>query len=333
MLNCKCGIYVINAYMKGLNINKIKSGDHGDRRNERSPLEFRELTLDSLHEVYPFLQSLKGMSCDYTAGGLLMWIDYFKYRYCIYRDTLFIKGVAEDDRRKRAFSMPIGRLPLRESVALLKEYCQEYGYRLEFSAITDMWLDDFKSLGPEEISPLNQWSDYIYDIESLATLKGKKLSKKRNHCNRFMQDNPEAVLEPVLPDNMDMVKECFRQVCIEGKQSPMASYEREQVWKVLEQLERYPFEAQCLKNGDRVVAFTVGEVLNNVLHVHIEKSLRDVAGSAESINRQFAEYIHAKYPEVEWVNRQDDAGDEGLRKAKLSYYPSLLLGKYNVVFG
>ena len=130
-----------------------------------------------------------------------------------------------------------------------------------------------------------------------------------------MQDNPEAVLEPVLPDNMDMVKECFRQECIEGKQSPMASYEREQVWKVLEQLERYPFEAQCLKNGDRVVAFTVGEVLNNVLHVHIEKSLRDVAGSAESINRQ------------------DDAGVEGLRKAKLSYYPSLLLGKYNVVFG
>ena len=170
MLNCKCGIYVINAYMKGLNINKIQSSVHGDRKNERSPLEFRELTLDSLHEVYPFLQSLKGMSCDYTAGGLLMWIDYFKYRYCIYRDTLFIKGVAEDDRRKRAFSMPIGRLPFRESVALLKEYCHEYGYRLEFSAITDMWLDDFKSLGPEEISPLNQWSDYIYDIESLATL-------------------------------------------------------------------------------------------------------------------------------------------------------------------
>lgn len=298
----------------------------------QSPLKFVPMTLDSLTEVYPYLKNFKGMSCDYTAGGIFMWIDYFKYKYCIYRNTLFIKGVAEDNLKRKAFSLPIGELPLEASVRLLREYCCERGYQLEFSAITEVWLDNFKALTPKAITPLMQWSDYIYEIEPLATLKGKKLGKKRNHCNRFAIENPDAALEPILPHNIEAVNSCFAHVCQEGKVTPMAMSEREQVWKVLANLDKYPFESMCLKRGGEVVAFTIGEVVNNVLHVHVEKSLREVAGAAETINHRFSGYIHEKYPQVEWVNRQDDAGDEGLRKAKMSYYPARLLAKYNVLF-
>lgn len=298
----------------------------------KSPLEFKELKVDSLKEIYPYLKGFKGMSCDYTAGGIFMWIDYFKYKYCVYKDTLFIKGTAEDDRSRKAFSQPLGTLPLTESVALLREYCAEMGYPLEFSAITEFNLEKFIDLGPQKVSPLSAWSDYIYTIESLATLSGKKLGKKRNHCNRFVLDNPDMKLEPINEYNYELVRTCFEQICKDGKDSPMALYEREQVWKVLDALESYPFETMCLISGGRVVSFSVGEVLNNVLHVHIEKSLREVNGAAETINKEFARYIQEKYPEVEWINRQDDAGDEGLRWAKQSYYPAFLLRKYSVVF-
>ena len=334
MLNCEYDIYVVIADMKGLKINKIQSGRlyKVDRVCTQSPLKFQELSLESLSEIYPYLSGLKGLSCDYTAGGIFMWIDYFKYKYCIYENTLFIKGVAEDNLQRKAFSMPIGCMSLSESVSLLKDYCDERNYELEFSGITDIWLDEFRLLNPRDIIRLDQWSDYVYDIESLVTLKGKRLSRKRNHSNRFAQDFTDAVLEPVLPQNCDLVKECFKQVCAEGKLSPMANYEREQVWKVLDLLDAYPFEAMCLIADGRVVAFTIGEVIGEVAHIHIEKSLREIAGSAESINRLFAEFIRKKYPQVKWVNRQDDAGDEGLRQAKMSYSPAFLLGKYKVIF-
>ena len=187
-------------------------------------------------------------------------------------------------------------------------------------------------MNPQKVSPLSAWSDYVYTIDSLATLTGKKLGKKRNHCNRFVQENPDMKLEPINKDNYAQVRTCFEQICKDGKDSPMALYEREQVWKVLDALESYPFETLCLFSDGRVVAFSVGEVLNNVLHVHIEKALRDVNGAAETINKEFARYIQEKHPHVEWVNRQDDAGDEGLRQAKQSYYPAFLLRKYPVVF-
>lgn len=297
-----------------------------------SPLVFKELTLDSIEEIYPYIKGFKGMSCDYTAGGIFMWIDYFKYKYCVYQDTLFIKGVAEDNLNRKAFSQPLGTLPLAESVALLQEYCNVHGFPLDFSAITEFNLEKFIDLNPSRVYPLKGWNDYIYTMESLATLSGKKLGKKRNHCNRFAQENPDSTFVPITADTLPLVKECFSHICESASDAPMAQYERTQVWKVLDNLKAYPFEAMCLTVAGKVVAFTAGEIVNNVLHIHIEKSLREINGAAETINWRFARHIHEKYPEVEWINRQDDAGDEGLRRAKLSYYPAFLLRKYNISF-
>ncbi len=298
----------------------------------QSPLVFKRLTLESLEEIYPYLLSSGSSSCDYSAGGIYMWIDYFKYKYCIYEDTLFIKGVAEDNVERKAFSMPIGKLPLRESVRLLCDYCDEHGYQLVFSAITEEVIDRFKALEPECVTSLDQWADYIYSIDALASLSGKKLSKKRNHCNRFALDYPEATFESIDDDNIDAVRKCFTEICETAKDTPMAEFERGQVWHVLDHLKDYPFESMCLKVGDDVIGFTVGEVVNKVVHVHIEKALHSYNGATETLNRRFADFIHMKYPRVEEVNREDDAGDEGLRQAKMSYYPTRLLNKFNVSF-
>lgn len=102
---------------------------------------------------------------------------------------------------------------------------------------------------------------------------------------------------------------------------------------VLNNLDRYPFEGAVLSTPtDGIVAFTIGEVLNDTLHVHIEKMNHEIPGAGETINKLFAEMMLSRHPEIIYINRQEDVGDPSLRYAKESYHPITLLNKYNVTF-
>lgn len=297
------------------------------------PLQFKRLTRESLPIIEPYLQRSGSLSCDYSVGGIYMWIDYFKYHYCISGDTLFIKGVAEDNRHEVAFSLPIGSMPLVQSVDLLKAHCREAGVPLVFSAITEERIGDFRAMAPKSVTELEHWGDYIYSAESLATFKGKALKQKRNHVNHFMAQYPGAQSMPITGQNLPAVCRCFERVCAEPADSRMAEYERAQVWHVLRHMADYPFESMCIVLDGEVLGFTMGEVIGNVMLDHIEKSLHnDYSGVNEVLCRDFAASIVAKHPQVEYINREDDAGDEGLRQSKLSYDPVMILKKYDVMF-
>ena len=82
--------------------------------------------------------------------------------------------------------------------------------------------------------------------------------------------------------------------------------------------------------SDGIVAFTLGEVIGDTLYVHIEKMSHDIAGAGETINRLFASMMTTIHPSVQYINREEDVGDPGLRHAKESYHPLELLKKYNV---
>ena len=300
-----------------------------------SPLKFRALTKADILTIMPYLEYAKARTCDFTIGGLLMWADYFSYSYAIYDDTLFIKGVTEDDVTRPAFSLPMGKMPIRESIALLKDYCRENDYMpLVFSAVPERYVESMKLLGATEVTPLEDWGDYLYDAQALATLSGKKLSKKRNHVNRFMADNPGYTFEPLTPDRVDDVLAFYRASRLPQTKPALADIEREQVIDVLENLDRYPFMGAILSTPkDGIVAFTLGEVIGDTLYTHIEKMNHEINGAGETINKLFAEYVTGHCPEVRYINREEDVGDPGLRYAKQSYHPAEILAKYNVVIG
>lgn len=262
-----------------------------------------------------------------------MWIDYFKYHYCIYHDTLLIKGVAEDDVKRTAFSLPLGAMPLSESVELLKNYCDTEGITLEFSAITEERIDDFRALNPTEITQLSHWSDYIYRADKLATFAGNKMKKKRNHVNKFLASYPDHHIEPLSRDNLAAVTAFFDRICSEKTDNGMAGYERNQTRRVLHDFAHYQsvFEGIVLFVGTQVVAFAIGEVTGTTLHVHIEKTDHSFDGANEYIAQAMVRHI-ASLHDIDMVNREDDAGDPGLQQSKLSYYPDLMLRKYNVIF-
>lgn len=294
-------------------------------------LKFKDITLADMPQINRILQMGDSRTCDYTAGGIFMWINYFHYKYCIYNDTLFIKGVSENNLKQPAFSLPIGAMPVTDSIELLKKHCSSHKIPLRFSAIPEDRLADFRSVGLTDTFPLNDWADYLYDIEAIATLKGKKLSKKRNHVNRFITDNRDFVFEPLTTDMARQLEVICHEWLIPDNGSPTAKAEYDAVIEVLNNLICYPFEGYILRDSsNRIVAFTLGEIIGDTLFVHIEKMCHEIPGAGETINKLFAERMLSEHPFLKYVNREEDTGDEGLKKAKLSYHPAMMLRKYDI---
>ena len=296
--------------------------------------EFRKITPENMGEVWRYLQQEPGRTTDFSYGGILMWVDMFKYEYAIYRDTLFIKGVVENDIDRPAFSLPVGALPLKESVALVKEYCAAHGIRAEFSGVPQYALDEMTNLNPRIVEELTDWGDYLYDAEMLATVAGKKMSKKRNHVHKFESTYPDAHTEWLTPENATLALQFMDEFDKDADDCGMATEERMLTRRFINLIidgDTTP-EGMLLLADGKVCAFTIGDVKNDTLFIHVEKAFRDVAGSYEMINYLFAKGMKEKYPEIRFINREDDAGDIGLRMAKQSYHPIEILKKYNVSF-
>lgn len=298
-------------------------------------LRFRKIQHEDMLQIWDILKSAPGRTTDFSYGGLLMWVDYFHYEFAILNDTLFIKGRVESDLSKTAFSLPIGKLSLEFSVEILKEYCKLNHIRLEFSAIPECQIEAFKALNPISVEPLEDWSDYLYSAESLATLCGKKYGKKRNHVNQFLAAYPDWDFQPFDQRNIETAMDFMDLIDSDGDDTPMAIAERNLNRKVLTLLKRGDniMTGGILTDGHgRILGFTIGDIKGDTLYVHIEKALHGTPGGFEMLNKTFADFIRKQHPEIEYINREDDAGDPGLRKAKESYHPIELLKKYNIIF-
>lgn len=302
-------------------------------RTTAERLRFKPMGLDDIPVLRRFLPLGGVRTCDFTIGGLMMWAEYFSYSYAILEDTLFVKGVTEDDVTRPAFSFPVGPMPLGRAVRVLKDYCRANGAMpLTFSAVPEEKVAALRALGAAETTLLEDWQDYLYSAEALATLTGKKLSKKRNHVNRFMAEHPDRELTPISRDNIEAVKEFYHACRLPLSKPALADIERQQVLDVLDHLESYPFEGAVLTVGPdrRIVAFAIGEVAADTLYVHIEKMDHSVSGAGETINKMFAELMCRRHREIACINREEDTGDPGLRAAKESYHPMAMLRKYNI---
>lgn len=295
-------------------------------------LDFKPVTHADMDKIYPFLLMDKGRTTDYSYAGLLMWVDYFKYSYAIVNDTLFIKGTVENDTDTPAFSLPIGKMPLSESLTLIKQYCAEHNIKPELSAVPEYAVKEFIDLGYTDVQPLDDWGDYLYEATPLATLSGKKMGKKRNHVNKFDSLYPNARIEPLTKENVDKAIEFMDVVDSEGDATPMAIEERRMTRQLLDYVKEGDIilEGAVLSVDGEVAAFTIGDMKHDTLFVHVEKASRKFDGSYEKINKEFANMMCQKYPEIRYINREDDSGDEGLRRAKQSYHPVDILKKYNI---
>lgn len=293
-------------------------------------LEFKQITLNDLPVIKSFLYNQTYRTCDFTIGGIYMWVSYFKYEYAIYKDTLFIKGVSEDNLSKVAFSLPLGALSLADSLEVLHTYCKYHHLPFLLSAVPEAMLEQIPL--PHVSKPLEDWFDYVYNIEDLAELKGKKYSKKRNHVNSFRASYPDYSYERIDESNLPDVLDFYQEFCrLNEKGGAIFNQELSMTCDILKHYFYMGFVGACMRVDGKVVAFTMGEIIEDVLYVHIEKADRNLNGLYEMINMSFSKDMKETYPSLAYINREEDAGDPGLRKAKESYHPVMLLNKYNVL--
>jgi len=286
-------------------------------------LKFKRLTLDDIPTVKPYFAMSGTRTCDNTVGGAVMWRDYFETEYAIFNDTIVFKVMGT------SFTMPIGG-DVDGMLMQIEIYCRENDMPMVINPVGEADMLRLKSRYKIVATANRDMADYLYLAEDLAYMRGRKYSGPRNHINRFKRENKDYCYKKITADNIGDVISFYEELVEASgeKDSDMFLEDREKTFEVLNNFEKYSQIGLALYVEDKVVAFGIGEVISDTLFEHIEKADTTYAGAYQMIASGFArEHLDLG---ITYVNREDDAGDEGLRKSKLSYRPIELLDKYKV---
>ena len=267
---------------------------------------------------------------DLSFANLFIWGADGKMQYVIDDDVLYIK--LNFKSFPEFFWPPIpkkgSKHDYRELVCRAFEYLENKNIVPVIRNIWEPFKEIIEKSCPElDIEPAEIAWDYVYSREKLATLKGKKLHGKRNHINKFMQENPDWEYKKLVPS---MYEDCIA-VYDGWKESKDLSEdefanERRSVVLALTNMEELGLTGGAILLDGKIKAFTVGERLNDDMQlIHIEKADSEINGLFPMINQQ---YVLHECTDVQYINREEDMGVEGMRKAKRSYYPDFMVKKY-----
>jgi len=264
-------------------------------------------------------------SCEYTFANNYLWSPFYHYSYAIIEDALvFLSG-----DHGFSVSFPLGTKNIKPIMEILMDYFKQVGKLFKMHMVTEEQFARLEEVYPGQfqIEDNRNLADYVYLSEKLGSLSGKKLHGKRNHINRFVQEHPDWSYEDIDDSNREECEQVAKDWRIKNgcEDDPEKHMESCVALNSLKMLERLELKGGLIRTGGKVVAFSVGEPVNDdTFVVHIEKAYADVQGAYPMINQQFV--LH-EAKEFIYINREEDTGDEGLRKSKLSYYPEMLISK------
>ncbi len=291
-------------------------------------LEFKPLSLQEIPLLRPFFEQQSGRICDSTIGGTFLWRDYFQTCYALEKGSLFLRSVMPDTGQF-LYSVPMGgNVPA--ALRALRSHCEAQGHPLTLATVPEEDLPGLLAIWPQaRTETIPDWADYLYNADDLKEITGRKYQAQRNHINKFNKLYSGWRFSPMTRKNLPQVRAFFSWYAEENeKASDTYKEDEKKVFEVLDNFELYGFLGGLILVDDRIVAMALGEQQGDTLHVHIEKADIRYAGAYPMMVREFAR--HACTEGIVFINREDDAGDPGLRKSKLSWRPCRLLDKYLV---
>ena len=291
-------------------------------------IDFQKLDLHRKQDYDRFLQHCGSRGCEYSFANLYMW---GRQEAAFLGDNLVI--FSQFDRRS-IYPFPVIRGEIKPVLDALMENAHSRKIRFRITSMTQGECDILESLYPGKFrfyADRDSW-DYVYSIDDLADLKGKKFQKKRNHMNKFQELHPNYRTEPLNRENIPVAMELIEKW---NQSDPCADpgsefyQECRALRRAFAHYEELELEGMLLLDGEEVLAVTIGSRLSeDTFDIHFEKALDRPDSAYPAINRDFARYLRDKYPELRWLNREDDLGLPGLRKAKLSYNPDHMVEKF-----
>lgn len=287
-------------------------------------IDFQKLTLSRRAEYERILHNCGERGCEYSFVNLYLWgrqTAAFVGEHLVFFSHFYGRSV---------YPFPVGEGDVKPVLDAIIADARERGIPCRLTSLTQEDRETVERLYPGRFHfyASRDSFDYVYAIDDLADLRGRKFQKKRNHVNRFRVGFPDWAVQPLTKDNLPLAEEFVRS-WFEGREADTdLRLEKLAIGRAFAHFEGLGLEGLLLTAGGRVLGMTMGSRLSaDTFDIHFEKAAEDADGAYPAIAQAFAAYLREQHPEVRYLNREDDMGIEGLRKSKLSYNPVRLIEK------
>ncbi len=287
-------------------------------------LDFKKPVIEDKAWVDACLGHVNSLNCEYTFGNIFVWATSYRTGICEYNGFLMCRWGRENDFM---YSVPIGSGDFKDALEQIIADAKSFGLTPVIYGVTENYkklIDKYFS-GEFSYEYSDAYNDYIYSVDKMASLSGKKYHGKRNHITNFKKKNPDWSFEILNDTNIPECVALHSEWIKNHEDDSDYSYEFESVLTAFENYEKLGFLGGLIRVGGKVIAYTMGERHSDRLFVtHFEKAPADIQGAYPIINQEFTKNCLMSY---EYVNREEDLGIEGLRRAKQSYNPEIFLEK------
>ena len=294
-------------------------------------LTLKRLAIEDFTALRKYYADCRYRLCEYSFGTKWMWRNYLHPSWAEVAGCLVVCNTIEG---QIMFDYPIAgeQGDVDAALTAIEQHCTAIGIRPVISVVPEEKAAELLHRYPR-VSAVNEraWKDYLYYAEDLAQFAGRRYSGQRNHINKFRKAYPDVQFIPLTRDDNALLQQFWQDYAAEfHKDNQLAKWELEASQEMFGLLGTGVFCAGGLLTSGKLVAVSLGEKCGDMLITHIEKALYSHAGAYPAMVQAFAAYYGV---ECNYVNREDDARDKGLRTSKLQYLPCELGSKYSFTVG
>ena len=295
-------------------------------------IDFKPVEIEDLNRLTPFLRRYGSSSCQHAFVSMLGLKEKYMDEFCFISDILYVHRLGRDHDGYRVYLAPIGEIrDFGEALSNIVSDAHERGFKVSFETICEDFKEVLCNISDDfEITYDRDYSEYIYSVDNMSVLPGRALAPKRNRIRAFYSDYEGHIrIENINKDNIEAVKVYQSEWLAERKKTledSMLDTENKAVSLYLNHFEEFGFKGIVVSVYGKIVGYAAGFPLSeDTMDETIEKGSRNITGIYQLLCNEFAVICCKDY---RYINREEDIGLPGLRRAKESYCPVRMIDKY-----
>lgn len=289
----------------------------------------QKLLLNDYQKIKKYLDDANYEGYNSNFVTMMMWDHEYEIYYEIKENYMIMLHTYLDEK---FFSMPFCKPEYyQEAIDYMLTYAAKHNFTFKINLAVEAPMQQIKAIYGDKFLYLHNedYDDYIYTKQSLETLAGKKMQKRRNHFNAFLKENPNYVYKEIEDCDVDNVLQCLKKWDFSHQIEESVVSEYIGIVYLLVHRHELKIKTGCIYINGQLEAFIIGSPLkHNTVQIHVEKANKDIRGLYVAIGKFFLE---ANFENYEYVNREEDMGLESLRRAKQMLHPVKMIKKYNIV--